>query len=126
MAIAINILISIYDLEYCDEPENNFDGLATIINDKYPVIVINKNFNVERKRFTLLHELGHLLLELPECEIKYEESVCNRFASEFLFPINLVFKDSAITFQDLMNGDADDDTFAWGYEFLIKGLKIND
>lgn len=76
-----------------DEPENNFDGLATIINDKYPVIVINKNFNVERKRFTLLHELGHLLLELPECEINYEESVCNRFASEFLFPINLVFKE---------------------------------
>ena len=76
-----------------DEPENNFDGLATIINDKYPVIVINKNFNVERKRFTLLHELGHLLLELPECEIKFEENICNRFASEFLFPINLVLKE---------------------------------
>lgn len=76
-----------------DEPENNFDGLATTINDKYPVIVINKNFNVERKRFTLLHELGHLLLELPECEVKYEENVCNRFASEFLFPINLVIKE---------------------------------
>jgi transcriptional regulator with XRE-family HTH domain len=48
-----------------NEPENNFDGLATIINGKYPVVVLNKTFSVERKRFTLLHELGHLLLELP-------------------------------------------------------------
>ncbi len=50
------------------------------------MIVVNKNFNVERKRFTLLHELGHLLLELPECDVKFEENICNRFASEFLFP----------------------------------------
>lgn len=76
-----------------DEPENNFDGLATVINGKYPVIVINKNFNVERKRFTLLHELGHLLLALPECDVKAEENICNRFSSEFLFPKNLVLRE---------------------------------
>lgn len=76
-----------------DEPENNFDGLATIINTKYPVIVINKNFNVERKRFTLLHELGHLLLELPVGDSKLEESICNRFAAELLFPNNSVLKE---------------------------------
>ena len=76
-----------------NEPENNFDGLATIINGKYPVIVLNKSFSVERKRFTLLHELGHLLLELPECDVKFEENICNRFAAEFLFPQNLVIKE---------------------------------
>lgn len=77
-----------------DEPENKFDGLATIINEKYPVIVINKNFNVERKRFTLLHELGHLLMSLPtDCDVKFEENVCNRFASEFLFPKVSVLKE---------------------------------
>jgi transcriptional regulator with XRE-family HTH domain len=73
-----------------NEPENNFDGLATIINGKYPVVVLNKTFSVERKRFTLLHELGHLLLELPECDVKFEENICNRFVAEFLFPQNLV------------------------------------
>jgi Zn-dependent peptidase ImmA (M78 family)/DNA-binding XRE family transcriptional regulator len=76
-----------------DEEENLFDGLATIVNDKFPVIVVNKNFNVERKRFTLLHELGHLLLNLPDCDIKSEENYCNKFASEFLFPKKLVFKE---------------------------------
>lgn len=79
-----------------DEPENNFDGLATIVNEKFPVIVINKNFSVERKRFTLLHELGHLLLELPECDVKFEENICNRFASEFLFPKVSVLKEFGI------------------------------
>ncbi|MBN2890900.1 MAG: ImmA/IrrE family metallo-endopeptidase, partial [Bacteroidales bacterium] len=29
-------------------------------------IVINSNFEVERKRLTLLHELGHLLLNISE------------------------------------------------------------
>lgn len=76
-----------------DEPQNNFDGLASIVSEKYPVIVVNKNFNVERKRFTLLHELGHLLLDLPQCDVKFEEQICNRFASEFLFPKAMVLKE---------------------------------
>lgn len=76
-----------------DEPENNFDGLASITNKKYPVIVINKNFSVERKRFTLLHELGHLLLEIQENNGKHEENLCNRFAAEFLFPKKMVKKE---------------------------------
>ncbi len=89
-----------------DEPENQFDGLATIINDKYPIIVVNKNFPVERKRFTLLHELGHLLLDLPKCDIKTEENFCNRFASEFLFPKSMVYREfgesrGSISFKEL-------------------------
>lgn len=90
-----------------DEPQNIFDGLASIVNDKYPVIVVNKNFIVERKRFTLLHELGHLLLDLPECDLKFEEQICNRFASEFLFPKSMVLKEfgegrESISFKELI------------------------
>lgn len=76
--------------------EDNFDGLATFVNDKFPVIVVNGNFSVERKRFTLLHELGHLLLNLPDCNLKDEENYCNKFASEFLFPENLVVKEFGV------------------------------
>ncbi len=76
--------------------EDNFDGLATFVNDKFPVIVVNGNFSVERKRFTLLHELGHLLLNLPECNLKDEENYCNKFASEFLFPKKLVIKEFGV------------------------------
>lgn len=83
--------IKVIELYDADE---KFDGLATYVNDKYPVIVVNGNFPVERKRFTLLHELGHLLLNLPDCEINEEENFCNKFASEFLLPRNIVINES--------------------------------
>lgn len=82
--------IKVIELYDADE---KFDGLATYVNDKYPVIVVNGNFPVERKRFTLLHELGHLLLNLPDCEINEEENFCNKFASEFLLPRNIVINE---------------------------------
>lgn len=90
-----------------DEPQNSFDGLASIVNGKFPVIVVNKNFSVERKRFTLLHELGHLLLELPENDIKFEEQICNRFASELLFPKSMILREfgmgrEGISFRELI------------------------
>ena len=82
--------IKVIDLDNVDD---TFDGLATYAEDKYPVIVVNKNFLVERKRFTLLHELAHLLLNMPGCDKKEEELLCNKFASEFLYPKNIVISD---------------------------------
>lgn len=76
-----------------DDIDNNFDGLASFVNEKYPIIVVNGNFPVERKRFTLLHELGHLLLSLPDCETREEENYCNKFASEFLLPRKVIIED---------------------------------
>jgi Zn-dependent peptidase ImmA (M78 family) len=73
--------------------DDSFDGLATLVNHQFPVIVVNGNFPVERKRFTLLHELGHLLLNLSNMSVKEEEFYCNLFASEFLFPKKLVIKE---------------------------------
>lgn len=78
------------------EEESLFDGMAALIDEKYAIIVINENFPIERKRFTLLHELGHLMLDLSGCELadkKEEESYCNHFAAEFLFPRLDVFKE---------------------------------
>lgn len=83
-------VIELYDVE------ETFDGLATFVNDKFPVIVVNGKFPVERKRFTLLHELGHLLLNLQKCDLKIEENYCNKFASEFLFPKKLVVKEFGV------------------------------
>ena len=82
--------IKVIELEDVD---NKFDGLACFVNDKYPVIVVNGNFPVERKRFTLLHELGHLLLSLPECKTSVEEQFCNKFASEFLLSKKIIIEE---------------------------------
>ena len=32
-----------------------------------------------------------------------------------------IFESSYTSFQDLMNGDVDEDSFAWGYEYLVIG-----
>ncbi|MEI6143435.1 MAG: XRE family transcriptional regulator [Mariniphaga sp.] len=69
-----------------DEPLE-FDGLSAFVGKKVPVIVVNQNFPVERKRFTLLHELGHLLLTLNGIFTDKEiENLCNSFAGAILIP----------------------------------------
>ena len=74
-----------------DAPDT-FDGLSGIIGEHKPIIVLNKNFPVERKRFTAMHELGHLLLDfddtLPQKDV---ERFCNLFANEMLISLD-VFK----------------------------------
>lgn len=64
-----------------------FDGLSGWSNTNIPIIVVNKNFGVERKRFTALHELGHLLLVFDEkLDNKTKEKLCHRFAGAMLIP----------------------------------------
>lgn len=69
-----------------DAPEG-FDGVSTKVNDHIPVIVLSKKFSYERKRFTALHELGHLILNFGDrFSDKEQESLCNLFANEMLLP----------------------------------------
>lgn len=77
-----------------DEPNQKlFDGLSSFVENKYPLIVYNKNFSIERKRFTLLHELGHLLLNI-ESHLEPEiEKLCNRFAGAMLLPKEIIIKE---------------------------------
>lgn len=70
-----------------------FDGLSGTAGEDI-VIVLNSNIQpTERKRFTALHELGHLIMNFDESvDEKAEEKLCHAFASEFLIPSE-VFKD---------------------------------
>lgn len=72
--------------------DEKFDGLSSMINGVHPIIVLNLNFSAERKRFTALHELGHLILSfMPQINAKNQELLCNAFANEMLIP-EKVFK----------------------------------
>ena len=52
-----------------------------------PVIVLNKRYTTDRLRFTALHEVGHLLLEIaPHFSKKEHEKICHRFAGAMLIP----------------------------------------
>ena len=64
-------------------------GLSTWANGTYPVILIDsrpKKTTVERLRFTVAHELAHLLLTFEE-GVNIEKC-CDKFAGSFLLPSN--------------------------------------
>ncbi|MEX2336887.1 MAG: XRE family transcriptional regulator [Fulvivirga sp.] len=69
-----------------DAPDE-FDGFSGWADGKYPLIVINKHYTIERKRLTALHELGHLLLSFNE-DISHKdlERMCFQFAGAMLIP----------------------------------------
>lgn len=62
---------------------NQFDGTCNVA-DTIPVIIINKNMPSERKRMTIFHELGHLLMKFADGV--NEEKLCTIFANEVLIP----------------------------------------
>jgi Zn-dependent peptidase ImmA (M78 family)/transcriptional regulator with XRE-family HTH domain len=51
-----------------------------------PVIVVNQEFSLERRRLTLAHELCHRLIDPVHLSEKDEERAANRFAGAFLMP----------------------------------------
>ena len=73
-------------------PEVSVDisGLTCLVErpgkEPVPVIVVNKDHTLERRRFTLAHELAHRVLDCREMSGKTAESLCNRFAAAFLVP----------------------------------------
>lgn len=73
-----------------DSDNESFDGVSFITDNGFHVIVINKNFTNDRKRFTLAHELGHILMHLSSdfiiADYRDVEQEANNFASEFLMP----------------------------------------
>ncbi len=51
-----------------------------------PVIVVNNQFSLERRRLTLAHELAHRLIDTESLPHKDEEKAANLFAGAFLIP----------------------------------------
>ena len=64
------------------------DGLSCRVRqvrgDAVPVVVCSTGKSSERQRFTIAHELGHLVLDIPSTVP--EERACQRFAGAFLAP----------------------------------------
>jgi len=68
-----------------ESAKNNFDGLAGLANGEQ-IITISKDWTGDRQRFTLAHELGHLILEGRLDSNIDEERASDRFAGAFLLP----------------------------------------
>jgi len=72
------------------------DGFAVFTSNGVPVVAINtREKPIERIRFTMIHELAHILLDFSE-EIKRNskalEKLCHYFASCFLVPSQALIK----------------------------------
>ena len=59
--------------------------------DPVPVIVVNGNHNGERQRFTLCHELGHMVADVGDGID--DERASDRFAGAFLMPADSVWSE---------------------------------
>lgn len=71
---------------------DNINGLTFYLQDR-PIIYINDDYPVDRIRFTLSHELGHIVMHYKGIPTKEKEMEANSFASEFLMPSKLISKD---------------------------------
>jgi Zn-dependent peptidase ImmA (M78 family)/DNA-binding XRE family transcriptional regulator len=74
----------------------DFSGMSTWVNHSVPVMVINSNLDdfLDRKRFTALHELAHLMMpQIKEEPLKIRETYCNYFAAAMLMPADLFRKE---------------------------------
>jgi len=74
---------------YCDFAEAHIDGVSLQTDNCPPCIFLNKNQPNDRIRFTLAHELGHLVLHkfAPSIDMETE---ANEFAAEFLVPTEAI------------------------------------
>lgn len=56
---------------------------SSAVNRKFPAIIVNQTHTLERRRFTLAHELGHRLYNFDGTD---SERTSTRFAGAFLMP----------------------------------------
>ena len=78
------VFVYFWDCEYED-----FDGVSLVSDKGNHIIVVNKNMPNDRIRFSLAHELGHLIMHnsmFLVLEARDKEKEANQFAAEFLMP----------------------------------------
>lgn len=80
-----NAGVIILQIEHNDD---KLDGEMIPDESNLPLIYVNKNLSGDRQRFTIAHELGHLIMHSGETipDLRMSEIEANNFASEFLMP----------------------------------------
>ena len=87
-----NLGIIIIQIKNSDNRFDDFDGLSEIVNNIPVIVLLDGIKDGARQRFTIAHELGHLVLNINNDELD-EERLCNRFASALLMPKEAVINE---------------------------------
>jgi Zn-dependent peptidase ImmA (M78 family) len=77
-------------------PDAALEGVSGIVDHEHKVISLNRSESARRQRFTLAHEIGHVILHKGESFVDFRKTImdptderereANRFASELLMP----------------------------------------
>jgi Zn-dependent peptidase ImmA (M78 family)/DNA-binding XRE family transcriptional regulator len=97
------------------DSEENIDGLAAQVRrsrgEPVPIIVIRRGVHGERQRFSLAHELGHIVMDV-QGDDKFREKAAHRFAGAFLMPAEALWA----------NVGRNRSSISWGELFALKKL----
>ena len=73
------------------EGDQSFAGLSGYaVGMNIPVITVARSGDCVRKRFTIAHELAHLLLDFSDCAEENHEKLCHAFAGALLLPEKII------------------------------------
>lgn len=106
----------------------SFEGLSGYANETVPLIVINSVLSSEQKRFTLLHELAHLVLSVSaDLSKRQVEVLCNVFASELLLPSSVLVSRMGSTRHDISLAELTDiqKQFGISIDCIMASLRRN-
>lgn len=83
-------------------PHDSLKEVSGIVDHERKVISLNSEETARRQRFTLAHEIGHIVLHKGESFVDYRKAIldpsdprereANRFASELLMPADPFFQ----------------------------------
>lgn len=86
--------------------DDNVSGFC-LYDDEFPVIFVNNSVSKTRQIFTLFHELAHILIKISHIDLENSEYIdsldklnknieinCNKFAGDFLVPIEDFLKNA--------------------------------
>lgn len=100
LRVVVDLLRQTSDLEVCKwQFGENVDGIQISEGDSF-IIGYNQEKHVHRQRFTVAHEIGHLVLGHTQNNYNFdldcnkpEEREANVFAAELLIPAEMLKKD---------------------------------
>lgn len=91
-----NLGIIIIQIKNSNNRFNDFDGLSEIVDNVPVIVLLDEIKDGARQRFTIAHELGHLILNISDEKLD-EEKICNRFASALLMPKEAVINEFGVS-----------------------------
>lgn len=84
ISILENLGIMIIQIKDVNNYIKDFDGFSEVVNNIPFIVLLDNIKDGARQRFTIAHELGHLVMDIADG--LDAEKMCHRFASAFLMP----------------------------------------